>query len=574
MWRCTSKTLDWTKISFENSLPGQDLKPCDHFKRKLTISAHRDQSKSNVFLESTKEDQGKVGASLKADDIGPVNQLAASPNYSFKWHIDDKHNSMKSISPKWDNSALWDRHQYAIDSATEEVNSPTSRAPSDQDFSEKSFKNYISTFEKWATDRKNWEKREQNYQERIRANEEKIRNQKDLAKVRLQELIFVKDNAAASNALQQELESANLRITELEAQLQTTTDWATVLERRCNTHNCVKLEEEANVTLITELQRQIACAEKQLAKAGLNENPELKQKLKQFEKKIQEQNEKLKKLQLNCGDLNRNLHFEKEKSTQLEETITKLTEEKIILGKEHQKFILLKAELETLRSKKSTHESLENELENAKLENMGLRKSNRQLTRKLDELEQQSCRKKQNLQLRVKQQVSRIPCQLQTTNRRTPISELSSANQSAPISPVLELNEAQALRTTRSVDSSITTISIPPEDTALESNNVGISVADIKFLKTLRGMLAAGERESPQSSRKPKKSTSSPNEEKFNSTTQKPQECYNSKIKRKRNGKGKAKKTRSKISSAPTIKLKQWKCVPSDIAIRKPWCPG
>ena len=99
-------------------------------------------------MESTKEDQGKLGASLKADDIGPVNQLADSPNYTFKSHIDDKHNSMNSISPKWDNSALWDRHQYAIDSSREEVNSPTSRAPSDQDFSEKSFKNYISTFEK------------------------------------------------------------------------------------------------------------------------------------------------------------------------------------------------------------------------------------------------------------------------------------------------------------------------------------------------------------------------------------------------------------------------------------------
>jgi len=229
-----------------------------------------------------------------------------------------------------------------------------------------------------------------------------------------------------------------LRITKLQEQLRSITDEALVLERRYDRYNRVNNEEKADTTLIAGLQCKIGIAEEKLAKLRKNDDPDLEQKLQLCEKRIHEQNGKLNKLQLNCDDIERNLNFEKQKRIQQEKAITKLTEEKITLKTEHQKFELLKAELEALSARKKIYDVQDEELENAKLENLGLRKSNSVLTQRLNELEQQSYLLKQKLELRAKQQLSQAECRSQCINRRTPISVLSSANQSTSVSQGFE----------------------------------------------------------------------------------------------------------------------------------------
>jgi len=560
MWRCP-ENIDWTSISLETPLPEKGVKTWDYFRRKLTISALRDEKKKeNLLSESEKLGAERTRASFTADKNGFVNP--------FVPRSDDECHSMKSLSTVCDSYTLWDRNQFDFEPSKGEANSPIPQTPPYQDSSGDSCKNYFAVLQKWVADRKSWEKSEQSYQKRIRSVEERIREQKAIASARLQELKSAKKDAAKIRDAEQNLKSTALRITELQEQLRITTDQARALERRCDAYNSVNLDEEANNTLIAELQCKIGLAEEKLATARKNGHTEVEQKLQLTEKGIHEQNEKLKKLQLNCADLERNLNFETQRRIQQEETITKLTEEKITLKTEHQKFHLMNSELEALSARKEKQKVKDKELENAKLENIGLRKSNSVLTQRLEELERQSYLLKQKIQFRAKQEVSRTTCESQSNNRRTPISTLSSANQSTSISRGFESYGPYAMCQTRSVDPSTNTISISPTQDNSEING-RISEADVKFLKTLRVMMA--KHELPLLEDRAKKPILSTQNEKPPPTVPKPRARANAKTKRSTNRRGKVKKTKSKLSCAPAVKSKLRQ---SGLSTRKAWCPA
>ena len=212
------------------------------------------------------------------------------------------------------------------------------------------------------------------------------------------------------------------------------------------------------------------------------------------------------------------------------------------------------------------------ELENARLENICLRKSNSVLTSLIAEHEQTSCKMKQKLLLLAKQQVSRIPCQIQATHRRTPISVLSSANQALTISRGFDSDGAYAMYPTKSVNPSIGTISNPPALVNSDSNNAGnavISDADIRLLKTLKVML--GKRS--QAKETSKNPTSSQRKVIVPSIVPELSARSSSKTKCRRNIKRKVKKVKNKFSNARPTKSKHQKIEPLNLVTRKPWCP-
>ena len=222
-------------------------------------------------------------ASLKTDQAVVKNRCAGSPS-----NEDDEDTSTTSKSPRCDSSISWDVHQNIIDP---EVHLPNSKTFSVQNCSGKLRKNYFAIIDKWVAARKSWEKIEKSYQERIRTTEAKILKQEALESARLKKLMSVKEHTAESSVLKKELECATLRITELQAQLQRTTNKENVLEQRCrHLYISSKFDEEANSVHIADLRSKVAVLEDELARAKKNIDPDLEEKLLQYEEKITEQN--------------------------------------------------------------------------------------------------------------------------------------------------------------------------------------------------------------------------------------------------------------------------------------------
>lgn len=124
-----------------------------------------------------------------------------------------------------------------------------------------------------------------------------------------------------------------------------------------------------------------------LEEARKKDNPELKElklKLTTSKKMLQELEDKIEKQERSQTDLQRKFTFQIQNGEKLESTITRLTNENLLLRGEKQRLHLIGVELETARAAMKTHEENERKLKELELENIVLRKSNSVLTEQLN----------------------------------------------------------------------------------------------------------------------------------------------------------------------------------------------
>lgn len=249
---------------------------------------------------------------------------------------------------------------------------------------------YSEVLKKWMEDRRRWERCKKAYEAKLKFAEEKLRDQGMVASMRLQEMQLER-KSADSRKLRANLKSARKKVSEIELHLQEKKDHVKYLEERCK---ILERREEANRVkwtekslIIAELKNKLAVLGQKLEEAQKKDNPELKKwklKLEKSNEIVQKLEEKVRNQDRTQRDLQRRFDFEVQNGERFETTITRLTNENLLLRGDHQRLHLIQVELESARAAIKTHEENEYKLQDIKLENIGLRKSNSILTEQLE----------------------------------------------------------------------------------------------------------------------------------------------------------------------------------------------
>jgi len=239
-------------------------------------------------------------------------------------------------------------------------------------------------------DRRKWERCKKEYEDKLKSAKEKMHEQSLLSSMRLQDMLLER-KTADSRDLREKLKSAYKKVSEVELLLQTKADRVKYLEQRCKVLGSLKEanreKESNNALIIAKLKNQLNTLRQTLEEASKKDNPEskkLKMKLRTLKKMVQEFEKKVEKQELSQTDLQRKFKFQIQNGEKLEAAITSLSNQNLLLRGEQQRLRLVEVELETARAAKKTHEENEKKLQELKLENIGLRKSNGILTEQLE----------------------------------------------------------------------------------------------------------------------------------------------------------------------------------------------
>jgi len=389
---------------------------------------------------------------------------------------------------------------------------------------EESSNTYETILQKWMEDRRRWERCKKEYEDQLKSAEEKMREQNLLASMQRQDLLLER-KTADSRDLRAKLKSAYKKLSDVELLLQTKADRVKYLEQRCKVHEsreeANREKQSNNAIIIAELKNKLNALRKTLEVAHKKDNPELKKlklKLTESKKIVQELEEKLETQERSQTDLQRKFQFQIENGEKLEATIAGLNNENLLLRGEQQRLHLIEVELETARAEKKTHEKNEYKLQQLKLENSGLRKSNSILEGQLEIFEK--CNKRFKLELE-RQKI--MPATSQLRQKKLPIlqatnnpfvqakTEISSGPNSVELSmPCSNQQVAQSQRLTQNaenpqsegtmnypslspceswpqtIQTSSTVQSVPR---SASTGSPQLSETDVFFLKSLREML-------------------------------------------------------------------------------------